>query len=488
MGDVPLTAGLIVTAAGLGVLLSALDVLRCRSILRKNNERMRNLEGKCEIAVSQSREMRAQAEGLALMREIHRSTSIVKREERLLRISTLLAETFEAREVTLLASTGETQFSILPAATLRVSSKEEFFACFSTAQLLSALSQSSERTSMQINRKSAVIDREGCQLIVRGNIEVSEAIVGTAQWKTMQQAQTERVALEDPAEILELALSKIDLSGAACQAAESALQQRRTVKLDSNNGVLQASVPKYADGADGRPLILCVPLMADQKAVGVLRIRRHSEGFDGTDAEALEEMLLESAKHFALALKKDEDDRRAITDGLTSLFIKRHFLTVIEQMRAKFDETNQRFCLILCDIDHFKKVNDTHGHLSGDMVLKAVAATLKTALRANDLAFRYGGEELAVLLPDCSSDSAMQTAERLRANIEAAKIFGEKRQQIPVTISLGISHYEAGMAVEELISRADKGLYRSKQSGRNRATFWTNTLESLTNTPATPPH
>jgi diguanylate cyclase (GGDEF)-like protein len=210
--------------------------------------------------------------------------------------------------------------------------------------------------------------------------------------------------------------------------------------------------------------------------VGVLRVRRQEEGFDGPLADALEETLVESAKHIALAIKKDQDDRKAITDGLTGLYIKRHFLESLDAQTAATREDHKPFTLVMADIDHFKQVNDTHGHLSGDFVLKGVAGALKTSLRSGDKAFRYGGEELAMLMPETNVEAARQTAERLRETVANTFFQGEKQQIIPVTISLGIAHSEGQPSPQELISRADQALYHSKRNGRNRVTVWSPSL------------
>jgi diguanylate cyclase (GGDEF)-like protein len=452
-----------------------------------------------DVAMLQVRRLRAQAEGLALMREIHRSTVIPVRHERLHRILTLLADLFEAREVALFAAVAPA--SVQPAACLRITNKEEIFVAFDTEELVRTLAAdvlpplpaanlppqppslrgkggptkggprrstrllTSAESRMRVARNSATIAREGTHLYVEGALELRNTEVAKAQWRRGAQANHDLLTSSDPAEILETGLAKLDFSSAACAFAAQALERRRTVRMES--------LPTVSQSGSGDGLVLCVPLLADQRPVGVLRIRRSMDGFSGPEAEALEELLLESAKHIALAMKKDEDDRNAITDGLTSLFIKRHFLVTLEKLRGEAVSQGRGFCLVLCDIDHFKKVNDTHGHLSGDMILKGVAAVLRKGLRGCDMAFRYGGEEMAVLLPGATLDAAEQTAERLRAAVQTAVFLGEKGQTVPITISLGIAQHQPGLTGETLISRTDRALYSSKQNGRNRATAWT---------------
>jgi diguanylate cyclase (GGDEF)-like protein len=124
----------------------------------------------------------------------------------------------------------------------------------------------------------------------------------------------------------------------------------------------------------------------------------------------------------------------------------------------------------MCDIDHFKRVNDTYGHSAGDAVIQQVAAAVKKNLRSTDVAGRYGGEEFAVLLLDTTVDQAMFFAERLRKNVEAMAV--EYNQQVlRVTVSIGVAEYHEDMGeYRDWLEAADKALYQSKAAGRNRIT------------------
>lgn len=474
MNESPLPAALLVAGSGLAINIAAWERWSNRKQIATALQEVSRANAQRDLALLQARRMRAQAEGLALMREIHRSTSIPARHDRLHRILTLLADLFEAKEVSLFAVSADgwkppafriesrrsdPAGAVLPAACLRITNKEEIFVTFDTEciaqqpESILATAHSDRIAKIAVARKSATIVREGCQLFVDGVLELGNMPVAKAQWRRGANADHDVLTTQDPAEILEGAIAKLDYGPAARVMAAKSLDCCRTVR-DSG--------------------VLCVPLLADQRSVGVLRIRRMVDDFGSPESEALEEMLLESAKHIALALKKDEDDRAAITDALTSLYIKKHFLATLEQLRAEAaaEGSSKNFCLVLCDIDHFKRVNDTHGHLSGDLILKGVAAVLRKALRTGDIAFRYGGEEMAVLLPSSSLEAAEQTAARLRISVQDAIFKGEKGQVVPVTISLGISQYQAGLTGDSLISRADRALYASKEGGRNRATSW----------------
>jgi diguanylate cyclase (GGDEF)-like protein len=466
LGELSTVNALLLAGAGVGLMFAAWELFWLRRAIQNFQSKVRRAGAERDLALLQARRMRAQAEGLALMREIHRSTAIPERHDRLHRILTLVGDLFEAREVALFAATPRgTPLPVLPAAYLRSSHQEEVFAAFETDEFARALEDSGSGIIRAPKIKDATLTCVGCWLYIEGQVRVGERVVASAQGRRSLAGQEVETARLDANQMLGALLSRLDYSPAICKQSAEALEQRRTLRH-------RESFTVYRQEGGDEALVLCVPLMADQRPVGVLRIRRQADGFDGPAAEALEEMLIESAKHIALAMKKDEDDRKAITDQLTGLYIKRHFVDVMEQFRADAVGEGKGFALVLCDIDHFKKVNDSHGHLSGDVILKGVAGVLRGGLRAGDLAFRYGGEEMVILMPGASQNAALQTAERLRQRIEKSVFKGEKGQVIPVTISMGLALFRPGLTGEQLISRADRAMYASKHNGRNQVTAW----------------
>lgn len=131
-------------------------------------------------------------------------------------------------------------------------------------------------------------------------------------------------------------------------------------------------------------------------------------------------------------------------------------------------------CLLMCDIDHFKKINDTYGHLFGDKVIRAVAQVLTDNVKGRDTAARYGGEEFVVLLPGTPLEGARALAEKLRSTIEGGRVKkGGSEELAKVTISLGVARYVSGESGTSFIERADKALYAAKQGGRNQVSIAT---------------
>jgi diguanylate cyclase len=159
----------------------------------------------------------------------------------------------------------------------------------------------------------------------------------------------------------------------------------------------------------------------------------------------------------------------AMQDGLTGVGNRRCFdLKLVEHSKLAL-ETHADLCVVLIDIDHFKRFNDTYGHRVGDQVLRVVGAQLKAAANANDVPARYGGEEFALLLPGCALDKATERADQLRRalseqylrNKQTGECFGQ------VTVSIGVARYRENEALEDFMGRADKALYRAKRQGRN---------------------
>ena len=160
----------------------------------------------------------------------------------------------------------------------------------------------------------------------------------------------------------------------------------------------------------------------------------------------------------------------SVRDGLTGLYNRRHFDERVEAEFAFALRHKAALCVMMCDIDHFKKVNDQYGHRGGDCVLRAVADKLREGVRTEDLVARYGGEELAIVARAIDFTGARVFAERMRTLIERTKVEWEG-QTIAVTLSIGVAHNHAGPTVksaDQLVAAADHALYSAKHAGRNR--------------------
>jgi len=171
---------------------------------------------------------------------------------------------------------------------------------------------------------------------------------------------------------------------------------------------------------------------------------------------------IESAYHEAI-------HNMAIQDGMTGIHNKRFFMEFLERELAVASRYGHPLTLVMFDVDHFKKVNDTHGHLAGDAVLKDLAGRIRPRIRREDLFARYGGEEFVCVLPSTALPGGIVFADHLRQLIEERPTEFDNAQ-ISFTISLGVTtlHHESGVDVTALIKRADDNLYAAKRGGRNR--------------------
>lgn len=159
--------------------------------------------------------------------------------------------------------------------------------------------------------------------------------------------------------------------------------------------------------------------------------------------------------------------RMTVTDGLTDLANRKQLDSLLEEEIPRAQRHGRDLALLMIDIDHFKSVNDTHGHLTGDSVLRGLAAILQRRLRPSDRLGRYGGEEFCAILPETPLHNAAKIAEDLRALVEAHAFIAEDKD-IRVTISVGAGVLQQGMVVADLYRTADEMLYKAKRSGRNK--------------------
>jgi diguanylate cyclase (GGDEF)-like protein len=163
--------------------------------------------------------------------------------------------------------------------------------------------------------------------------------------------------------------------------------------------------------------------------------------------------------------------RLAITDGLTKLYNSRSFYSQLELEVDRIKRYQHPLTLLVLDIDHFKSYNDKYGHLEGDKVLVRFSQIIRSCLRTNDSAYRYGGEEFTVILPETAGEEASTVAQRIRAALEAEPFTPKGGEVVTVTISIGVTEYHPTEELSTFIQRADQAMYRSKRNGRNKVSM-----------------
>jgi diguanylate cyclase (GGDEF)-like protein len=158
----------------------------------------------------------------------------------------------------------------------------------------------------------------------------------------------------------------------------------------------------------------------------------------------------------------------AITDGLTKLYNLRHFYNQLEVEIGRCNRYGHSLALLLLDIDNFKVYNDSYGHLEGDKILVRLSQIIKSCLRNMDSAYRYGGEEFTVILPETKGEEAKNVANRIRTVVELESFLPKPDKTVTITISIGLTEYFKKEQLSTLIKRADQAMYNSKAKGRNR--------------------
>jgi diguanylate cyclase (GGDEF)-like protein len=215
------------------------------------------------------------------------------------------------------------------------------------------------------------------------------------------------------------------------------------------------------------------PLTAQKKVIGVLVLCQYQSPAFVRDAQAILNLVQNQLTIVVDNARLYEATRQlAITDGLTKIYNHRFFQELFEKEYTRSDRYNTVFSLIILDIDLFKRINDTYGHLCGDEILRGLASLVRTCLRSMDIVARYGGEEFAILLPETGWEEALQTAERIRRAVEGTTFMGTD-QGLSITVSLGVATYPSPGVNEraDIIAKADSALYEAKENGRNRAVF-----------------
>jgi diguanylate cyclase (GGDEF)-like protein len=222
-------------------------------------------------------------------------------------------------------------------------------------------------------------------------------------------------------------------------------------------------------GGGGRAeSLLTVPLRARNRTLGALVLAGRRGTIDSASQRVLAILANQAAATLSLIRDKEKQTELAVRDGLTGLYNRRAFNDLLSQAVAREERQGGRFGLLLLDLDHFKKLNDTYGHPAGDAALKSAAEVLKRHLRKGDLAARYGGEEFVAILPASDETGATHLAERVREAVQGNRLVFEGAK-IHMTASFGLAVWPRDAKDPEgLLAAADRALYAAKQAGRNR--------------------
>ncbi len=212
---------------------------------------------------------------------------------------------------------------------------------------------------------------------------------------------------------------------------------------------------------------LCAPLKFRGKLIGAIVVANKDE--NKQFSSQLKRLLATFANQSVVAIENillyKKSQHLSITDGLTGVYNHRYFQDQLEIELSRAQRYDLNFGLIIFDLDNFKQINDTYGHLQGDAILKRVAVHIEKILRESDTIARYGGDEFVALLPETEKKDTIKVGERVRKILEK----DNKEKEIEVHISLGVSAYpDDGVYRDDLVKKADKALYRAKESGKNR--------------------
>lgn len=247
------------------------------------------------------------------------------------------------------------------------------------------------------------------------------------------------------------------------------LRHRRSLIVEDASRDFRFPARDTGDAQDTLASLIASPLTSDDKVVGIIRLDSQESGaYTQDDLRLLEIVANLGAVALQNAYLYSRTQELAIRDGLTGLFVRRHFIDRFTTELLRTAEKRGELAVLVLDIDHFKAYNDRFGHTAGDLVLKHLARIAGSMVREGDIVARYGGEEFVVVLAGRGKAAAVAEAEAIRQAI-AAKPFTLRRHLTNITASIGVACYPAdGVTQEALLVRADDRMYRAKREGRNR--------------------
>jgi two-component system cell cycle response regulator len=327
----------------------------------------------------------------------------------------------------------------------------EFKAVYPISQRLATLSREAEVRELLLRSARHLVNLEGAAVVMADDLETRYVIEAGHGW---------------PSEFLkrEVGLDQRTWAAWVLRSAEEAYLLDNVAGQESPMPVLVLD-----EGAGRAESLLAVPLRARNRTLGALVLTGARGAFDASSRRVLEILVNQAAATLLLIKDREQQRQLAVRDGLTGLYNRRAFGELLVSAIANEDRRAEgRLGLVLLDLDHFKKLNDTYGHPAGDAALRSLARLLNQHLRKGDQAARYGGEEFVVILPGSDEERTLGAAERLRDALQRHRFVFEGAR-IPLTASLGAAIWPAdGREPDALLSASDRALYAAKQSGRNR--------------------
>jgi diguanylate cyclase (GGDEF)-like protein len=226
---------------------------------------------------------------------------------------------------------------------------------------------------------------------------------------------------------------------------------------------IYASMPVHA--------VADFPIFNREVCLGVLALARDKPGHLFTPEQITFGSLFAQLAALILdnAQLRENLHQQAIRDPLTGLFNRRYLEATLVRETLRATRNQQPLGIIMLDIDHFKRINDSFGHAAGDLLLSELARFLQRQIRGEDIACRYGGEEFTLILPNASLEVTHQRAERLRAEVQHLRLEFDRHPLGPVTLSLGVAVFpQPGLSIDAIVHAADEAMYAAKRAGRNR--------------------
>jgi diguanylate cyclase (GGDEF)-like protein len=216
---------------------------------------------------------------------------------------------------------------------------------------------------------------------------------------------------------------------------------------------------------------LCIPILAQGETLGILHIQTTDEApqMDGSEMSFKTTFAGQVGLSIANIRLREALRTQSVRDALTGLYNRRYLEETLDREVRRASRTSQSLGILMIDLDHFKKFNDTYGHEAGDAVLRATGALLAAGIRAEDFVCRFGGEEFVIILPTADAAASRTRAERLRAKMKELVVMHEGSSLGLVTISVGVSAFpEYGLSAKDLMAAADAALYEAKRAGRDQ--------------------